>query len=93
VKSNRGSARVKVSADGAGLVSRTGAALLRELTVQTGLASSWSEVLLDTYKALPSVHMPGRVLADLAVMIADGGDALAHLAVLRDQDKLFGAVA
>jgi hypothetical protein len=93
VKSNRRSARVKVSADGVGLVSRTGAALLRELTVQTGLASSWSEVLLDTYKALPSVHMPGRVLADLAVMIADGGDALAHLAVLRDQDKLFGAVA
>jgi hypothetical protein len=24
-------------------------------------------------------------LADLAVMIADGGDALAHLATLRDQ--------
>jgi hypothetical protein len=26
-------------------------------------------------------------------MIADGGDALTHLAVLRDQGKLFGAVA
>jgi Transposase DDE domain group 1 len=39
------------------------------------------------------VHEPGRVLADLAVVIADGGDALAHLATLRDQDKLFGAVA
>jgi hypothetical protein len=37
--------------------------------------------------------MPGRLLADLAVMIADGGDALSHLATLRDQDKLFGAVA
>src|SRR5690349_13585240 len=36
---------------------------------------------------------PGRVLADLAVMIADGGDALTHLAVLRDQGKLFGPVA
>ena len=33
------------------------------------------------------------MLADLAVMIADGGDALAHLATLRDQDKLFGVVA
>jgi hypothetical protein len=75
------------------LVSRTGAALLRELTVETGLAAGWTGVLLDTYKAVPAVHMPGRVLADLAVMIADGGDALAHLAVLRDQDKLFGAVA
>nr|WP_233599103.1 MULTISPECIES: transposase [unclassified Amycolatopsis] len=39
------------------------------------------------------MHVPGRVLADLAVMIADGGDALAHLAALRDQDKLFGPVA
>jgi hypothetical protein len=93
VKRNRWSGRVKVSADGAGLVSRTGAALLRELTDDTGLAAGWSRELLDTYKALPTVHMPGRVLADLAVMIADGGDALSHLATLRDQDKPFGAVA
>ena len=39
------------------------------------------------------MHAPGRVLADLAVVIADGGDALAHLATLRDQGKVFGAVA
>lgn len=29
----------------------------------------------------------------MAVVIADGGDALTHLAALRDQDKLFAAVA
>jgi hypothetical protein len=75
------------------LVSRPGALLLRELTVDTGLAAGWTEALLDTYKALPTVHLPGRVLADLAVMIADGGDALSHLATLRDQAKLFGTVA
>jgi hypothetical protein len=40
-----------VSADGTGLVSRTGAALLRELTVDTGLVAGWTEVLLDTYKS------------------------------------------
>jgi hypothetical protein len=84
--------RVEVSADGTGLVSRAGVALLRELTVNTGLGTGWSEALLDTYAGVP-VHLPGRVLADLAVMIADGGDALAHLATLRDQDKLFGPVA
>jgi len=67
--------------------------LLRELTEETGLADGWTEALLDTYKAFPSVHLPGRVLADIAVMIADGGDALAHLASLRDQVKLFGVVA
>ena len=84
--------RVQVAADGTGLVSRAGVALLRELTVSTGLGTGWSEALLDTYDGIPT-HLPGRVLADLAVMIADGGDALAHLAALRDQDKLFGRVA
>jgi hypothetical protein len=93
VKRNRRSRRVKVSADGEGLVSRAGVALLRELTEDTGLAAGWSNALIDTYKAFPSAHLPGRVLADLAVVIADGGDALAHLATLRDQEKLFGAVA
>jgi hypothetical protein len=83
---------VRVVADGEGLVSRAGMALLRELTVSTGLGTGWSQALLDTYAGVP-VHLPGRVLADLAVMIADGGDALAHLATLRDQDKLFGPVA
>lgn len=93
MKRNRRFRRVKVSADGEGLVSRAGVALLRELTVDTGLAGGWTAALLDTYKALPVVHEPGRVLADLAVVIADGGDALAHLATLRDQDKMFGVVA
>lgn len=83
---------VRVSADGEGLVSRAGVALLRELTISTGLGTGWSQELLDAYDGTP-VHLPGRVLADLAVMIADGGNALAHLATLRDQDKLFGAVA
>jgi len=93
VKGNRRFGRVKVSADGTGLVSRAGALLLRELTVDTGLAGGWTEALLDTYRVPPARHAPGRVLADLAVMIADGGDALTHLAALRDQAKLFGQVA
>jgi hypothetical protein len=75
------------------LVSRSGVALLRELTEETGLVQGWTEQLLDTYKAVPTVHAPGRVLADLAVAIADGGDALSHLATLRDQNKLFETVA
>jgi hypothetical protein len=85
MKRNRRWRRVKVSADGEGLVSRTGVALLRELTEDTGLAAGWTNALLDTYRTFPATHLPGRVLADLAVVIADGGDALAHLATLRDQ--------
>ncbi len=74
-------------------MSRAGVALLRELSEETGLADGWTAALLDTHKTFPAVHLPGRVLADVAVVIADGGDALTHLATLRDQDKLFGAVA
>lgn len=70
--------RIEISADGTGLVSRAGVALLRELTVSTGLGTGWSTALLDTYAGFPT-HLPGRVLADLAVMIADGGDALARI--------------
>lgn len=38
-------------------------------------------------------HDRGRVLVDLAVMIADGGEAISDLAILRNQPELFGEVA
>ena len=38
-------------------------------------------------------HDPGRVLLDLALTLADGGDCLSDLSVLRDQPGLFGSVA
>src|SRR4051794_16580184 len=40
-----------------------------------------------------SKHDPGRVVRDLAVMLADGGDCLADLRAVRDQQPLFGRVA
>ncbi|HEX4621981.1 MAG TPA: IS1380 family transposase, partial [Myxococcaceae bacterium] len=40
-----------------------------------------------------SAHDPGRVLRDLIASIADGGDCLADLGVLRGQPELFGEVA
>jgi hypothetical protein len=66
--------RVKVSADGKGVVSHAGSALLRELATETGLAGGVTGALLDTYRGFP-VHLPGQVFADLAVAIADGADA------------------
>src|SRR5207248_10159878 len=38
-------------------------------------------------------HDPGRVIRDLAVMLADGGDCLSDLRAVRDQQPLFGPVA
>jgi Transposase DDE domain group 1 len=92
VKRSKGTARFKVSADGKGLVSHAGTALLRELAERTGLVKAWTAALIDAY-SLPPTHAPGQVLVDLAVTIADGGDALRHLRTLRDQAKLFGPVA
>ncbi|MDA8356867.1 MAG: transposase, partial [Actinomycetota bacterium] len=84
--------RVKVTADGEGVVSHAGAELLREMSELTGLSAAWDAALLGTYKALP-IHFPGRVLCDMAVAIADGADSISDLQVLRDQPQLFGAVA
>lgn len=39
------------------------------------------------------VHDRGRVLVDLAVMIADGGEALCDIDVLRHQGEVFGPAA
>jgi hypothetical protein len=39
------------------------------------------------------VHDQGRVLADTAVLIADGGRVLSDLAMLRDQGQWYGSVA
>lgn len=92
MKRNRRRGRVVVTADGAGVVSHAGAGLLREMAAETGLVDAWDRVLLGSYKASP-VHMPGQVLADLAVAIADGAVSISDLAALRDQPELFGSVA
>jgi len=92
VKRSGSRARVKVSADGKGVVSHAGAALLRELATETGLADAVTRALLDTYRGLP-LHLPGQVFADMAVAIADGADAVTGIGVLRDREALFGPVA
>lgn len=84
--------RVKVSADGAGVVSHAGVGLLREMAEFTGLNAAVNDALLDTYRGVP-LHAPGRVFTDLAVAIADGADAVSGIAVLRDRQDLFGPVA
>ena len=92
MKRSKRAARVKVSADGAGVVSHAGVGLLREMARETGLVDALTTGLLDTYKGLP-VHAPGRVFTDLAVAVADGADAISGIAVLADRQELFGPVA
>ena len=92
VKSLTRTSRPLVTADGTGIVSHAGAALLRELADESGLTHGWTAALLGTYKGTP-VYLPGRVLTDLAVTLDDGGHCLADLAALRDQAALFGPFA
>ena len=80
-----------VEVGGHGVVSHTGSAALRLLADQTGLTGALSKALRR--RGFTPVHDRGRVLADTAVLIADGGRVMSDLAVLRDQGELFGPVA
>jgi hypothetical protein len=83
---------VDVVADGEGLVSHAGAALLAEAADRLGLTAALSGALTGV-RERRGRHDPGRVVRDLAVMLADGGDCLADLRAVRDQQPLFGPVA
>ena len=79
----------EVTTDGTGVVGHAGAALLRELADRVGLTTAlgWGG------PGARRRHPDAAVLRDLAVLLADGGDCLSDLAVLRDQPELFGPVA
>jgi hypothetical protein len=83
---------VEVTADGEGLVSHAGAALLVELADRAGLTGALSDVMAPT-RERRSAHDPGRVLRDVAVMLADGGDCVTDMAAYEGQERLFGARA
>jgi Transposase DDE domain group 1 len=83
---------VDVTADGAGLVSHAGSALLAQVADKLGLTRMLS-VRLAALKQRRRGHDPGRVIRDLAVMLADGGECVSDLGAVRDQQALFGQVA
>ena len=84
--------KITVSADGTGLVPQAGTLLLAETLRVTGLGESLSGGLAR-WRASRAVHDPGKILTDLAMALALGGDCLADIAVLRAQPELAGPVA
>lgn len=92
VKRERSLESVQVVADAEGLLSRAGTALVAGVADRVGLTDALSEALGDL-RQRRSRHDPGRVVRDLALMLADGGDCLSDLRSLRDQEPLFGEVA
>jgi hypothetical protein len=83
--------KVVVAPDGDGLVSHAGSFLLAGVADTAGLTRALSRELAGL-KQRCSGHDLGRVVRDLAVMLADGGECLSDLGVLGDQAALFGPV-
>jgi Transposase DDE domain group 1 len=82
---------LSVEVGGHGVVSHVGSGLLRLVADRVGLTAALSGAL-----ARPGfwpVHDRGRVLADLAVVIADGATTISEIDTLRHQGELFGSVA
>jgi hypothetical protein len=83
---------IMVSADGTAIVSQAGGLLLTQALRVTGLDRGLPEAL-ERWRQPRSVHGPGKIITDLAVTLALGGDCLADVAMLRAQPELFGPVA
>jgi len=83
---------ITVTTDGVGVVSHVGFRILAGMADRTGLTEAFRDALAGL-RERRSGHDPGRVLTDLAVLLADGGRSISDLAVLRDQPTLFGPVA
>src|SRR5690606_33502421 len=92
MKRNKRRPQLRVTTGGKGVVGHVGARLLADLADATGLSGALSVAMAPT-KQRRGGHDRGEVLVDLAVMIADGGETISDLVVLRDQPDLFGEVA
>ena len=86
--------RFEVTADAHGLCSHAGVVLLVELADRLGLTGELGRRanLGLARRGGNHAHDRGAVLRDLVVLLADGGDCVSDLAVLRDQAGLFGKV-
>ena len=84
--------RVRVDTSGVAAVGQAGGVLLTETVRAAGLDIVLSQSLARWRKPL-AVHDPAKVIIDLALALALGGDCLADVGVLRGQPGVFGRVA
>jgi hypothetical protein len=84
--------RVGVDAAGSGVVSQAGGVTLVEALRVSGLDAALSQALARWRKPA-AVHDPAKVVCDLALTLAVGGDCLADVAVLRAEPGVYGPVA
>jgi Transposase DDE domain group 1 len=84
--------RVRVDGKGRGVVSQAGGVLLARTVRAAGLDLALSDALSDWRRPM-AIHDPAKVLLDLAIAVALGGDCLADIAVVRAEPAVFGLVA
>lgn len=84
--------RVRVEGGGRSVVSQAGSVLLVETVRKSGLNDAMSAALAPWRKPR-AVHDPGKVLLDVALATALGGDCLADVAMLRAEPGVFGPAA
>ncbi|MFF8996150.1 IS1380 family transposase [Streptomyces sp. NPDC014983] len=84
--------RVRVEGGGRGVVSQAGGVLLVETVRKSGLDQAISAALAPWRKPR-TVHDPGKILLDVALAVALGGDCLADVGMLRAEPGVFGPVA
>ncbi len=82
MKRNPTRPRITVTADGRSAVGHAGARLLSDLADAIGLTNGLSEAVAPT-KQRRRGHDRGQVLVDLAVTLADDGEAISDLGTLR----------
>jgi hypothetical protein len=83
---------VDLDTGGRGVVSHAGGVLLVETVRVSGLDRELSAALAP-WKPPTARHDPAKILTDLALSVALGGDCLADVALLRAQPGVFGLVA
>ncbi len=83
---------VRVDAAGRRLVSHAGGVLLVEAVRATGLDRELS-ASLGRWRRPQARHDPAKVIVDLAVTLALGGDCLADIVTVRAAPEVFGPVA
>jgi hypothetical protein len=74
------------------VASHVGLHLLGDLADRSGLSLAFSSAVPWPGERAPG-HDRGRLLAQVAVMLAGGGECVTDMAALRDQPDLFGEVA
>ena len=84
--------RLRVTGGDDSTAQLVGAHMLGELADRIGLSSGYSAAVPWIGERAP-LHDRGRLLAQVAVMLAAGGRSVADMAALRDQPGLFGTVA